>query len=468
VLHRNTVGHVVVDDQENVYLQGNYSSNLDVDPGPGVTTIPGLCTDCARLYVAKWGPNGNYIWSYYIESTMSSGETLTPNGLAFNADKNNLLIGGYVYSYPILGTIDFIPGAGQFNETVGSYGGSFFVHLDTAGTFFWAEFRENQNTSTFDVNGDTIVVGGLFSGTQNLGTPQVPFVLTATPNTLFPFNSPDAYLAKLNYSFSGLSANVFTTPTSNIDSCDGHAFAYPIGGFPPYTYTWLTQTDSDNLSDLDSACYGIHSLLIVDVSGDSSFVDYYITDSSNYYDWSSGTISDTVYFVQVNCTLDYSLPIDSASITAFAYLYDDTLSSGEYYYGEVTYYQGGNVYTFGDTVLVDFEQNVLFFLSVYCPSKLTPETMILLLTSNSLSANITEFNNSIFEVYPNPTNSYFNIVGVNYQFGVMTDLSGKVVKQWSSDIGEISTQDVNSGMYFITIFDAGELIGTKKIVVGVK
>ncbi|MBL7899909.1 MAG: hypothetical protein JNJ99_15315, partial [Crocinitomicaceae bacterium] len=367
VWDRNSIENIVTDDQENIYMVGYYASDMDVDPNIGVTTIPGFCTDCARIFAAKWDVNGNYVWSYYTESSLAGGSRLVPNDIYLSSSNSALVFGGYAYYYPPFGTIDFLPGSGSFNQSFGEYGGSFFIHTDTSGNFIWSEMRTNQSIYDFSSSNDTVVIGGQFFETQNIGTPQSPIMVAATPNTFLPFNYPEGFMAKLYFEFGNLYANVFTTPTTNADSCDAFAYAFPIGGFPPYTFDWITQTDYDNSFELDSACYGIHTLLVMDSAGDSAFVDYYVAEDSGYSNWSYGIPSDTVYFIHENCLLDYSLPIDSAAITAFDYLMDDSLTTGQYFYGEVVYYQNGNVYTFGDTVLVDLDLNVLFFLSVYCP-----------------------------------------------------------------------------------------------------
>jgi len=462
---RNSVENIAFDDQENIYMVGYYASNMDVDPGPGVTTIPGYCNDCARIFAAKWDPDGNYLWSYYTESSLVTGSRLVPNDIFLSANQNNVVFGGFAYSYPALGAIDFDPSGNQFNASIGDYGGSFFIHTDTSGNFFWAEMRENQNTNDFYASGDTIIAGGQFTETQNIGTQETPIMVSATPNGVFPFSFPEGFMVKMYYEFDGLHANVFTEPASHIDSCNAFAYAYPIGGIPPYTYEWVTQIDANNFDDLDSACYGIHTLLVSDAAGDSAYVDYYITDSSNYYNWTTSSASDTVYLVHQNCALNYNLPIDSAALTAFTYLYDDTLSSGEYYYGEATYYQAGVPYSFGDTVLVDFNQNVWLFLSVYCPTKLTNHIKVIILSTEEGVQGLATENSDSFSIYPNPANTVTRIKGADYNRVVITDLSGRIIRDWNSSDSEISLTGINTGMYYISLFQNGQLKGCRKLMV---
>ena len=461
---RNSVDNITFDDQENIYMVGYYASNMDVDPGPGTTTIPGFCNDCARIFAAKWTANGEYVWSYYTESSLASGSRLVPNDINLSATQNNVVFGGYVYSYQPLGSIDFDPGVDQFNATVGTHGGSFFIHTDSSGNFFWSGFRENQSIHDFDAMGDTLVYGGSFSDTANIGTSQNPVIVSPTPHSIFPGTFADGMLGKILVDFNGLDAHVFTIPTSHIDSCDATAYAYPIGGIPPYSYEWITQIDSDDLYELDTACYGIHSLLVTDAAGDSAFVDYYITDSSNYYNWSVGTVSDTVYFTHENCSLDYNLPIDSANITLFYFLMNDSLSNGQYYYGEVEYYQSGTSYTFGDTVLVDFSQNVLFFLSIYCPNKINQHIKVVLISTDSGVLDVESTHSALFNVYPNPTRTSFRISDAEYDQGYMTDLSGRIIKKWTAQGDEIFVNDLSSGVYFVSLIKQGQLLGTVKLI----
>ncbi|MBL7897539.1 MAG: hypothetical protein JNJ99_03305, partial [Crocinitomicaceae bacterium] len=144
-----------------------------------------------------------------------------------------------------------------------------------------------------------------------------------------------------------LSGNVFPLPVSNIDTCDAIAYAFTEGGIAPYTYEWFTQPNNGNTSTLDSLCEGFHTLKITDNIGDTTLVNFYVTDTANYFNWYDTTYTgfvDTLYIDAPNCILDYSIPLDSAFISQFYYLSPDTIPPGDLYFIEISYYQSGTLY----------------------------------------------------------------------------------------------------------------------------
>lgn len=85
---------------------------------------------------------------------------------------------------------------------------------------------------------------------------------------------------------------------------------------------------------------------------------------------------------------------------------------------------------------------------------------------SNLTVSTNEFITDInIEVFPNPTTNiiFFNTT-VNFEMIKLVDFQGKVINEYSSNEGEISLNDVPSGIYTLCFMQKNRLIGTKKIV----
>jgi len=260
--------------------------------------------------------------------------------------------------------------------------------------------------------------------------------------------------------YTPLSAEVYAFPVTDLDSCNGLALGFGNGGFPPYQFDWFTQTNNDYLPELDSLCEGFHTLKIYDMIGDSASVDYFVTDSANWYNWyqSNATYVDTIYLDAPNCVIDMNLPIDSTSISAFYYLYSGAGLNEDYYYLEISYYQTGTQYTYGDTVLMELNGIYLIDFSIVCPNKSTSRIKTILTTldyPNILGLKVTKENS--FKIYPNPTQSHITIdLGqsqTNSQVQI-TDFSGKIIYKQANinqKMIKVDLKQFSAGIYFVKI-----------------
>lgn len=112
--NQDFVEHLVADAHSNLYLTGEFISNVDFDPGPGVHTMP-LGSGNSNNYIAEWDSSGNLLYTGQIEATAviySYSMFVTPDDFLF-------LTG--LFS----GTADFDPSA-QTHQ-VSSFGHSGFV-----------------------------------------------------------------------------------------------------------------------------------------------------------------------------------------------------------------------------------------------------------------------------------------------------------------------------------------------------
>jgi hypothetical protein len=79
---------------------------------------------------------------------------------------------------------------------------------------------------------------------------------------------------------------------------------------------------------------------------------------------------------------------------------------------------------------------------------------------------VSEISNIDFEVFPNPFSDIvqiqkggdLNIIDVE-----VLDLSGKQVKTAKNCSSQLDLSDLQNGVYFISVYEAGKLIGTKRI-----
>ncbi|MGV6860962.1 MAG: T9SS type A sorting domain-containing protein [Putridiphycobacter sp.] len=262
--------------------------------------------------------------------------------------------------------------------------------------------------------------------------------------------------------YSPLSAEVFAFPVSVIDTCDAMALASVSGGFQPYHYSWFTQANNENSELIDSLCEGFHTLKITDLIGDTTLVDYYVTDSINWFNWYDSLMNyvDTVYLAEENCNLDLSIPIDSGFISNIVYLFSDTNLNENYYFLEINYYQDGNSFFYGDTVIIEGNGQILVDFSIYCPMKSMSRIKTIITTFDF--PDILDVNNVLWEepsiyLYPNPSNGDFTLyVGNsknNYDI-LIYDLMGKVVlskEDMKTSKTHLTLKEFESGIYFVQV-----------------
>ncbi len=140
---------VAMDASDNVIIGGLFSS-LDLDLGGGILVNRGS----NDVFIGKFDPDGNYLWSQTIGGTAS--DTLT--GVASDSS-NDVLVAGFFDS----GVLNL--GGGTF---VNSGGSDIFVgKIDSSGNHVWFRvFGDSANDFGTDVDVDTngnVVVSGSFA-----------------------------------------------------------------------------------------------------------------------------------------------------------------------------------------------------------------------------------------------------------------------------------------------------------------
>ncbi len=248
------VQDVCLDPSGNIAFTGRYNvSGVDIDPGPGVSTV--VCVGGWDIYLVKLDQMGNYVFGKTV-----GGSGLDWPGCITSDSKGNIYYGG---TFQV--SVDFDPGIGTNVLTSGGQYGGFCSKIDPSGNFVWAIYQAGGPTSgdAIDMSidpGDNLYVsgtgyikkvnisgtviltssfggspmalstnttgviylGGGFSNTSNIGIS--PNVYNVTAN-----GSSDIFFAK--YSFCDMSV-----PASTVQLCLGNAQILSVSGLSNYTW----------------------------------------------------------------------------------------------------------------------------------------------------------------------------------------------------------------------------------------
>jgi hypothetical protein len=170
-----------------VYTMGQFTADIDVNPGAAVVSFSALGNNNkSDIYLTKLDSAGNFLWAAQFGSTWSDFSV----SMTIDMDQNVICSGIFD------GTVDFDPGAGTYNMTSSSSGESFIVKLDSAGNFKWATQRTgysgyDRNYGLETDSSGNIYTAGLFAATSDFD----PGVGT---NNLTSIGSYDIFVQKLD------------------------------------------------------------------------------------------------------------------------------------------------------------------------------------------------------------------------------------------------------------------------------
>ena len=182
----NNITDIAVDKDGNVYVIGDFEGTLDFDPGSGVFNMssPNGVWD-NDIFVSKFNPQGQFIWAKKIggidkEEAKSIAIDNVGNCVIFGLFKN---------------TVDFDPGAGNYNLSSNGDKDLFIYKLDSSGAFIWAKSfggssYEEAYALTVDKL-DNIYTTGIFRTTVDFDPSAAVLNLTAP-------NFDDTYINKLD------------------------------------------------------------------------------------------------------------------------------------------------------------------------------------------------------------------------------------------------------------------------------
>ena len=211
---------VMMDAAGNVYVAGLFSGAIDIDPGPGVTTLtPVGQTD---IYFAAFNSTGSLLFA----RTIGSANTDFLNSLTLDAAGNIYLAG------MVTGNVDFDPGPGTaiFNTAAQT---GFVAKFDPSGNYIFAKTFAGSGSSNaygvaVDASGSIIVVGDYFG--------EIDFDPNAGIANQTSIQYQDAFILKLDANGNLVFANSFGSAGASSESAgsvkvDASGAIYVMGRF---------------------------------------------------------------------------------------------------------------------------------------------------------------------------------------------------------------------------------------------
>ncbi len=179
---------VVADAMGNVYVAGDFTDTLDLDPGAPVVQRVAAST-ATDMFLIKLDSSGNYVWGFTLGAGYAERAAtlcIDPNG--------DILLGGTFGQ-----TVDFDPGSGTSTLNAGNSEDGFIAKYSPSGNLIWViNMASNPGGSGVEKlitdPAGTIYVTGLFSMTCN-------FNMQNPGDTLVSKGIYDAFIGK--YSSTG-------------------------------------------------------------------------------------------------------------------------------------------------------------------------------------------------------------------------------------------------------------------------
>lgn len=216
---------VAVDGSDYSYYSGYFTGTVDFDPGAGTQN---LTSQGGRdIYIAKYDPNGAFVWATRIGGTNNEFGT----SIKVDGSGNIYLTGNF------RGTVDFDPGAGVANLVAnGLWEDVFVAKYNNSGSYQWA-FKIGSNMTDNGLSlvldgSSNVYVAGNFYGTTDFNPGAGNYNLT--PNTDGNIVYPAGFVAK--YNSSGTFEWAFKINSTKVTNCtalvhDGTSYLYVTGNF---------------------------------------------------------------------------------------------------------------------------------------------------------------------------------------------------------------------------------------------
>ncbi|MEM9024006.1 MAG: hypothetical protein AAGB22_09705, partial [Bacteroidota bacterium] len=198
------VSAVTADGYGNIYVCGFFTGTIDVDPGPGVTSLTSAPGPFINGFVLKLDTAGQFVWAKNTGSAITAID-IDPSG--------NILLAGEFAN----GAIDFDPGPAVATLTTNGGLDIFYQKLDPQGNLIWVKSIGGTTNSDRALGLVSDDAGNIYSTGSFRDT--VDFDPGVGTSSLFGEGTSDGYLLKLDSSgnfqwanrFGGSGADVSTS-----------------------------------------------------------------------------------------------------------------------------------------------------------------------------------------------------------------------------------------------------------------
>jgi hypothetical protein len=127
---------IAIDGNNDIYINGTYSTTVDFDPDNGVFNLTPNSTTNIYLqdsFILKLSSAGTFLWAKSVPPT-----TTADSSYDIQVDSNNNVYTIGVFQESLNAPVDFDPGVGIYNLLGGANGSCYFLKLNQNGNFIWA------------------------------------------------------------------------------------------------------------------------------------------------------------------------------------------------------------------------------------------------------------------------------------------------------------------------------------------
>ena len=446
------------DNDGNILLTGSFRGPADFDPTIGTFTLSSAGGD--DPFIAKYTSNGTLIWAKSI-SAPSTSEA----GIAVTVDSiGNVYSSGFYW-----GTADLDPSTNSFNVTSLGNRDIYIQKLDSSGNFLWGSSIGGSALDYVESieldNLNNLIIGGYFNNSCD-------FDGSTNNSFLTSFGNDDAFLCKYNSLGNYVWSKQFGGGSS--DNCrslsiDSDNNIYFIG-----TYSGTADFDPNTGTFNLTTAIATSFMAKVDSSGtflwaNSMNIDYieYIT-VDNYSIYTTGNFTGTVDFDPGTGTLNltsqagsdiFISKLDSSGMLNWA----KSMPSNTGSVGDVIKVGPNNsIYVVGeyaDTCDFDIGSNVFNLIS-----NGNKDIFIAKYNEETLSVNQINNPNAVINIFPNPVEKLLNInTQIIINKVVISDISGRIIKSFSSNTKKINVSDLKNGIYILQLYSKDN-ISTQKFI----
>jgi PKD repeat protein len=199
-----TAGHIRVDKNKNILVNGSFTDKVDFDPNPTITN--NYTSSAPTCYVLKINSAGSFSWLRMISATVAS----------FSADMEvENTDNGYIYlAGSFEGTLNFSLGSVSASKTSVGQTDGFAIRIDSNGRTNWVKtfgslFADKGRSIELTSKRNVVVLGD-FQSTVDFNTDGVSQPLTSA-------GSWDGFVLKFN----GADVQPVCPPTSVFTNCSG-------------------------------------------------------------------------------------------------------------------------------------------------------------------------------------------------------------------------------------------------------